>query len=83
MRFSLFKTGDIIDSENYKACKAILAYQGITVLEFVDQRLVMAYSKGKINPSNGFVVVVEPGVAVTDCIQLVRWLDKKGLVRLS
>jgi len=76
--FSIISTGKF-ETENFKACKAILADQRIPFSELIDGKGAMTLSRGKINPSGGFVIVTFNEEILLDYFDLVKWIETKGV----
>lgn len=66
-------------SDNLTACRAILDWQNIRYDERVSVLECMKLAKGKINPSNGFVLLTNDEMVLCDAFDLMNWIDRKGL----
>lgn len=82
LRFNVIRTSEQILSRNYTICKSILEDQGLKYSEIWDRMKVVKNGMGIVNPSNGFVIETPSGEFVLNYIQLMRYLDRKGLVRI-
>lgn len=80
--FQIVKTNSKVFGNNYEICKQIMDDQGFSFVEYVDMMFALKKGRGKINPSNGFVIVAPKEVVMTDYIQLFRYMEREGLVRI-
>lgn len=53
--------------------------QGIDYIETTDARSAFILSKGRISPTNGFIMVTNEDEILFDYFDLINWINKKGL----
>lgn len=87
MRLTVYQVKeDMWDDPNYVGTLAILTYCMIPHDLVVDIRETMIRARGKVNPSCGFVIEVptqlKPNYAITNCMQLARWINEYGFTPL-
>lgn len=66
-------------SDSLTACRAILDWQSMAYDERVSVRECMILSKGKINPTGGFVMLTHDETVLCDAFDLMNWIDANGL----
>jgi hypothetical protein len=81
MKLTIYKSFEQVSSANYEICVGILLDQGLRFEQVVNIKQVMVLSCGKMNPSNGFVIIPpnEPDKVITDYFGLMNWINEKGL----
>jgi len=80
MKVTIYKCNERTNY-NLDACIGILKFEGISHKTIINVDNVMTMTRGKVNPSDGFVIVTEDGKMVRHYIDLVHWLEEKGYVR--
>jgi hypothetical protein len=64
------------------AVMCLLEETGMRYTIEVDKAKALLASKGRINPSNGYVLIAPDGDVILDAFDLVHWIESKGLRRM-
>lgn len=67
------------DLSSLMACQCILTDNGFAYEEIVDVKGACTLSRGKINPSSGYVIVTPNEAILLNYYDLVEWINEAGL----